>query len=147
MPIHPFLVHFALSLALLYGGGALFPKLRDTFPPRGQALIEKGALLFLALAILSGGNALDSLRARPVTIPPAALLHRLLALSGATLFVLLWIAGKGGLRLSPLLRRSIGLAGLLFLLAAAAEGGHLVYDDRLGTEVMPHASAAPPSAP
>ena len=143
MPIHPFLVHFPLSLALLFAGIEILPVLKNRIPERGQRLIGTAAVLFMALAILTGWLSLSALRQRGIPIPAAASVHRLLALPGSAFLVLLWIGDIRQSRLSPLLSRSIAIAGLLLLLGAAAVGGHLVYDDRLGTEIVAPSSPSP----
>ncbi len=145
MPIHPFFVHFTLSLAFLFAAMEIFPSLRERIPEKEGSLIGVGTVVFIALAALSGWLSLETLQERRIPIPPAAAIHRLLALSGSALLALLWIAGLRRLRLAPPIRRSIGLAGLLLLLGAAAVGGHLVYDDRLGTDFGAPSPAAPPA--
>jgi len=145
VPIHPFLVHFTLSLTLLFAGIEILPALRTRIPERGQRLIGAAAVLFMGLAVLTGWLSLSALRDRGIPIPAAASVHKLLALSGSAFLVLLWIADMRRTRLSPFLNRSIAIAGLLLLLGAAAVGGHLVYDDRLGTEIV--APSSPASLP
>ena len=148
MPIHPFLVHFTLSLTLLFAGIEILPALRTRIPEQGQRLIGAAAVLFMGLAVLTGWLSLSALRDRGISIPAAASFHRLLALSGSAFLVLLWIGDMRQSRLSPLLSRSIAIAGLLLLLGAAGMGGHLVYDDRLGTATAaPSSAAAPASLP
>ena len=143
MPIHPFLVHFTLSLTLLFAGIEILPALRTRIPEQGQRLIGAAAVLFMGLAVLTGWLSLSALRDRGIPIPAAASVHKLLALSGSAFLVLLWIADMRRTRLSPFLNRSIAIAGLLLLLGAAAVGGHLVYDDRLGTEIVAPSSPSP----
>ncbi len=145
MPLHPFLVHFTLSLALLFGIWAIFPKLGERIPAKGRRLAENSALLFLILAGLSGGVSLENLEARHLPIPPLAALHRLLALSGASLFLLLWVAARSRFPLPMPVRRVIAFVGLLLVLSAAGVGGHLVYEDRLGTDFT--TASPPPESP
>ena len=136
-PIHPFLIHFALSLALLTATGEFFPGLRDRFPPTAWRLAEIGTLLFLFLAVLTGWHALETLSQQDIKDPNQAFLHRLLAMAGTTTYVLFWLSARKGIpALSKGSRRLIVLFGLLLILSAAAVGGHLVYDDRLGTDFM-----------
>jgi uncharacterized membrane protein len=145
-PIHPFLVHFALSLALLTATGELFPGLRDRFPPTAWRLAEMGTLLFLFLALITGWLAIETLSRQETNIPSEAALHRLLAVAGTTTYALFWLSNRKGIpALSRGSRRLIVLFGLLLVLSAAAVGGHLVYDDRLGTDFMTPSS--PPASP
>ena len=143
-PLHPFLVHLALSLALLTGTSEFFPRLRDRFPEKGWRLTENGALLLLLLAVLTGWHSLDTLALQNVTLPRQSFLHRLLAIFGTTTYGLLWLSARRRVPAIPSgSRRMIALAGLLLVLSAAAVGGHLVYEDRLGTDFM---RTAPPTA-
>ena len=145
-PLHPFLVHFALSLAVLTATGEFFPGLRDRIPSKGWHLTEIGALLFLFLAVLTGWHALETLSRQEIQIPRQAVLHRLLAFAGTTTYVLFWLSARKGIpALSRGSRRLIILFGLLLILSAAAVGGHLVYDDRLGTDFM--TPPLPPPSP
>lgn len=134
------IVHMALSLALLAGAGEIFPRLRERIPPRLSRGLWAATLAAFLLAALTGILSLARIAGRKIPIPGEAGFHRLMALSAIGVFFIL-----GLLRLLPerksfslplALPRMLALFGLLLLLAAAALGGHLVYDDRLGTAFM-----------
>lgn len=147
-PFHPFLVHFALSLAFLVGLGELFPNLRARVPEKGWRLVDHAAILFLLLAALAGWSSLHTLASARSKIPPLVPLHRFLAIAGTAAYAFLWLsAGRRVFALPSGSRRMIGLAGLVLILSAAALGGHLVYEDRLGTDVRSTAPSVSTTLP
>ena len=146
---HPLAVHLALSLGLLSAVVEALPLLKRRIPPSIQKKALELTLLFLFLALLTGILSFSTIKAQHIPVPLMASIHGAIALCGGVLFLLLWLLTKrGGDRYPGTLpsRQLIAGAGLLALLAAATLGGHLVYNDRLGTSHMtdPPSLAPPP---
>ncbi|MHB8371001.1 MAG: DUF2231 domain-containing protein [Leptospirales bacterium] len=146
--LHPMLVHMALSLGLLAAAGEIFPRLRERISTPLLRGLWAATLAAFLLAALAGILSLERITGQKIPIPGEASLHRLIALSAIGIFFIL-----GLLRLLPegrsfslplALRRILALSALVLLLSAAALGGHLVYDDRLGTAFM---TQGPPHLP
>ena len=146
---HPLAVHLALSLGLLSAVVEILPSLRRTVPPRIQKRTLELTLLFLSLALFTGVESFATIKERHIPLPLVATFHGVIATSGGLLFLLLWLLTKRAGERSPRTfpsRQIIAGGGLLALLAAATLGGHLVYNDRLGTSHMidPPSLAPPP---
>lgn len=148
--LHPMIVHLALSLALMTGAGEIFPRLRERIPTPLLRGLWAGTLAAFLLAALTGILSLERIAGQKIPIPGEAGLHRLIALSAIGIFFILGLLRLLPERKSfslPLARRMLALSALLLLLSAAALGGHLVYDDRLGTAFMtqglPHLPKTP----
>ena len=149
IPFHPLIVHLALSLGLLSAMVEALPSIKRRIPPWTQKKALELTLLFLFLALLTGILSFSTIKAQHIPVPLMASIHGAIALSGGILFLLLWLLAKGGGDRYPGTlpsRQLIAGAGLLALLAAATLGGHLVYNDRLGTSHMtdPPSLAPPP---
>ncbi|MGC8530120.1 MAG: DUF2231 domain-containing protein [Leptospirillia bacterium] len=145
---HPLAVHLALSLGLFSALAEILPPFMKRLSPRFRKRTLTLTLLFLSLALLTGFLSLSTIQERHISLPPTASIHEVAALSGGSLFLLLWFLGekrskKHPKALSP--RQVIAGVGLFALLVAATLGGHLVYEDRLGTSYMlPHSSSRLP---
>lgn len=136
---HPLAVHLALSLGLFSAAAEGLPPIKERLSPRFRRRSLGLTLLFLALALLTGVLSLSAIKGRHIPLPLMAPIHGWVALSGTTLFLLLWLLTKGGGERQPGTlppRQIIAGAGLLALLVAATLGGHLVYEVRLGTSSM-----------
>lgn len=136
---HPLAVHLALSLGLLSGVVELLPALKRTIPLRIQKRALELTLLFLSLALLTGIESFAAIKERHIPLPLMASIHGVIAMSGGVLFLLLWLLTKKMGERYPRTFPSpqiIAGGGLLALLVAATLGGHLVYNDRLGTSHM-----------
>ena len=145
---HPLVVHLALSLGLFSAMLEILTPLRKRPSPGFRKRTLALTLLFLSLALLTGIQSLSTLKERHIPLPSRASIHEGVALGGGVLFLLLWLlSGRLGDRHPKTLssRQFIAGAGLLALLVAATLGGHLVYEDRLGTSYMTNTPSSAPS--
>jgi len=129
--LHPFVVHFGVSLPVLAAAAEILPILRRTIPERGRSLLWRATVPVLLLAVLTGWRTLHLLETTSPSLPALAYLHRLAAISATGLFLILWFTRDK--IFVTLAGTVLSLAGILLILAAAGLGGHLVYHDRLGT--------------
>lgn len=129
--IHPFVVHFAFSLALLAGATELVPAFRKRIREDVRSGLFRSAVILLLLAAATGWITFGHLESTGPSLPRAAVLHRAAGLCATGIFLALTLARKKERPTLPAML--LALSGSLFILFAAAIGGGMVYHDHLGT--------------
>lgn len=145
--LHPLTVHLSLSLGLFSAAVEVFPPLKKKVSPRFQERALGLTLLFLYFSAITGLLSLAQIREKTIPLPTAVTFHWWFAVTGGFLFLLLWIFTQRrheGESVSLTVRRLVAGAGLFSLLLAATLGGHLVYQDRLGTSYMSESTVPEP---
>ena len=146
-PFHPLAVHLALSSGLFSAAVEILPSLKQKISESFRRMSLRLTLLFLAISLLTGTLSLSEIKGRHVPLPAAVSVHAGAALTSGALFLLLGLIRERETVSVPV-RRLIAAAVLLVLLSAATLGGHLVYEDRMGTSYMaaPGPLRSPPSS-